>query len=184
MALLAALLLPIVLSAVAVWIASAVGWMFVGHHANDTQTLPNEPATLDTLRSCNIPPGQYSFPFMRHNEGNTPEGREKWIKGPAGMLTVFSMPNMGKNMGLSFLIYLVVSFLIAYVAGEVLPRGSSFGKVMQVVGTMGILSYCFAFLPCGVWFQMPKRAMLTNFIDGVVFGLITGAVFAAMWPKA
>jgi len=35
-----------------------------------------------------------------------------------------------------------------------------------------------------VWFQAEKRSMVTAVFDGIVQGLATGAVFAAMWPKA
>ncbi len=58
-----------------------------------------------------------------------------------------------------------------------------FAKVMQVLGTAGILAYCFASLPNDIWFQKSGREVLMNLIDGVIFGLITGAVFGWLWPK-
>jgi hypothetical protein len=96
----------------------------------------------------------------------------------------------------TFVVFLVVSTIIAYLAwaslGHVakitvgsasLGDGLSFGKIFQVVGAAGILAYCFASFPNDIWFQKSRRAMLMNFIDGVAFGLITGAIFAWLWPK-
>ena len=36
----------------------------------------------------------------------------------------------------------------------------------------------FAFLPNAIWFQATPRSIVTRVIDGVVYGLATGAVFA------
>jgi hypothetical protein len=55
-------------------------------------------------------------------------------------------------------------------------------KAFQVTGTMGILAYCFAFLPNMIWFQAERRARITAIGDGLVQGLATGAVFALFWP--
>jgi hypothetical protein len=51
-----------------------------------------------------------------------------------------------------------------------------------VTGTAAILAHCFAFMPNNIWFGTPKRAILMDVLDGVVYGLITGAVFGALWP--
>jgi hypothetical protein len=56
--------------------------------------------------------------------------------------------------------------------------------VFRVLGTAGVLAYCFAFLPNGIWFGAKPRAMAMNVIDGVAYGLVTGAVFAWLWPMA
>jgi hypothetical protein len=37
-------------------------------------------------------------------------------------------------------------------------------------------------MPNNIWFGTPKRAILMDVLDGVVYGLITGAVFGALWP--
>jgi hypothetical protein len=93
--------------------------------------------------------------------------------------------SMGANMAKSFAVYLVVSTLIGYLAVAIpLPHGAPFSKVFQVLGTAGILAYAFAFLPGDIWFQQSRRATVANVIDGIAFGLITGAVFAGLWPSA
>jgi hypothetical protein len=54
-------------------------------------------------------------------------------------------------------------------------------KVFQFVGTAGILTYGTANILNGIWFG---RKMVADIIDGVAYGLITGAIFAALWPAA
>lgn len=177
--------LPMLASAAAVWIASALGWMIVNHHSKDFGGLPNEAAAMEQMRPWGLAPGVYGFPFTKKSECNTPEAKAKWEKGPCGMIRIWGPINMGANMGKSLAINLIVSVLIGYLGWSALPHmGASFAKVFQVLGTAGVLAYCFGGLPGDIWFQQSRRAMVMNFIDGIVFGLITGAVFAAMWPKA
>lgn len=184
MELLKDLWLAIIAAGVGVWIASALAWMLVGHHTRDWSKLPNESTFLDTLRSQAIPPGVYNFPNVcSHKEAKTPEAQERWAKGPTGLLRVWGPMNMGKNMVLTFLFFLVVSAMIAYLGSACLPRGASFAKVFQVLGTAGVLAYSCATIPGDIWFQNKPRATLMCVIDGIVFGLITGAVFGALWPK-
>ena len=171
----------------AVWIASALAWMIVGHHKNDNPALPNEQEVIDTIKGWNLPPGEYMFPDFRRCKGMTKEQKqamyENMQKSPMGILRVWGKISMGGNMLWTFVVCLVVSTLIAYLGWSALPHaGSSFAHTFQVLGTAGILAYCFASFPGDIWFQRSRRAMTTNFIDGVVFGLIPGAVFAWLWP--
>jgi hypothetical protein len=55
-------------------------------------------------------------------------------------------------------------------------------KAFQVLGSMGVASYSFSFLPNMIWYQAEGRAKVTAVIDGVIQGLIAGAIFAAFWP--
>ncbi|HYD01581.1 MAG TPA: hypothetical protein VEB22_10175, partial [Phycisphaerales bacterium] len=57
-----------------------------------------------------------------------------------------------------------------------------FADRLQILGSIGILTYCFSFLPNMIWFQAGKRAMVNGIVDGLVYGLVTGAVFSWMWP--
>lgn len=76
----------------------------------------------------------------------------------------------------------VVSTLIGYITRVAIPGPADFGKVLQVATIAGILAYCFSFIPNAVWFGAYKRTIVANFIDGIVYGLITGAIFAWLWP--
>lgn len=198
--------LPILLSGVGVWIASAIAWMAIGHHKKDRDAIPNEQEFMDTITRLNLRPGNYGFPdFCQHDKLPRKERMDAlkalYDKHPQGLLRVWAPANMGANMLLTFLFYLVTSAVIAYLGWAALPHGGGvpavpsagaapgadgsamFWKVFQVLGTAGILAYCFATFPHDLWFQKKRRAMAMDWIDGIVFGLITGLVFAWFWPK-
>lgn len=198
--------LPILLSAVCVWIASAIAWMAIGHHKKDRDAIPNEQEFMDTITRLNLRPGNYGFPdFCQHDNLPRKERMDAmkalYDKHPQGLLRVWAPTNMGANMLLTFLFYLVTSAAIAYLGWAALPHGGGspaaaitgpaqagdgsamFWKVFQVLGTAGILAYCFATFPHDIWFQKKRRAMVMDWIDGIVFGLITALVFAWFWPK-
>ena len=181
---LVALWLPILLSAAAVWILSAIVWMALPHHKRDFIGLPDEEAFMDSIRKSGIQPGNYVFPDFRRRETMKSEKVCKALEeGPVGHLSLWRPPlGMGGKMITTFIVYLVVSTLIAYLASVALPKPAAFAKVFQVVGTAGILAYSFAFIPNAIWFGAYKRTIVASFIDGIVFGLVTGAIFAWRWP--
>jgi hypothetical protein len=184
MALLIPLWLPILLSAAVVWVISAIVWMALPHHKRDFIALPDEDAFMDAVRKSGIKPGNYIFPDFRDPKVMKSEKTQKALnEGPVGHLSVWQTPlTMGSKMVSTFVVYLVVSILIAYLARVALPDAAPFAKVFQVAATAGILAYCFSFIPNAVWFGSYKRTIVANFVDGIVYGLITGAIFAWRWP--
>jgi hypothetical protein len=184
MELLIPLWLPILVSAAAIWIISAVVWMAMPHHKRDFINLPDEDGFMDDLRKRGIKPGNYVFPDFRDPKAMKSEKVQKALEeGPVGHLSVWPTPlTMGSKMFATFIVYLVVSILIAYLTRVALPGPAPFAKVFQVAATAGILAYCFSFIPNAVWFGSYKRTIVANVVDGIVYGLITGALFAWLWP--
>jgi hypothetical protein len=177
--------LPILLSAVAVFFGSFLAWAVLPIHQDDYQKLPNEDAVCDMIRGSSIPTGSYAFPHHKGFKGcKDPEYTKRWMEGPTGTLNIWPKPNMGKNMALSFLVYLIISVFIAYIARHTLMNGTDFMRVFRIAGAAGVLGYSFAFLPSAIWFNHPRRATIANIVEGVVYGLITGIIFAALWPDA
>lgn len=181
----AQLVVPILVSAVAVWFYSALAWMVMGHHAADTQQAPDEDALMAAIRTLGIGPGTYGFPRPATKaECRDPKFMEKWKAGPTGLLNVWGPMSMGRNMALSFGLYLLVSVGVAYIGSAAFAPGAPFGRVMQALGTAGVMAYVIAALPHAIWFQTRRQAVLSCAFDGLVQGLITGAIFAWMWPAA
>ena len=52
--------------------------------------------------------------------------------------------------------------------------------VWRFVGTAAILTYSCSAIPNDIWF---KRPSVTNVVDGIVYGLVCGLIFASLWPK-
>ena len=162
MDLLLALWLPILLSAAAVWIVSTLFGMPFLHHKNDWIGLPTAPhggsedAFMEYLRTSGIKPGNYLFPDFRTREAMESEKVCKALKeGPVGHLSLWQPPlSMGGKLAATFIVYLVVITLIAYLASVTLPKTAGgeggFAKVFQVVGTAGVLAYSCAFIPSAI----------------------------------
>jgi hypothetical protein len=173
--------LPIIVSGVALFFASWAAWMLLPHHKPEWKGVDNEDALLQSLRSAGIGPGQYMFPYCAKPEDwKSEEFQRRREAGPTGTLTIWkSPPNMGVNMVCTLLFFTIANFVIAYLAGIALDPGESFMKVFQFVGTAGILTYGTANILNGIWFG---RKMVADIADGIAYGLITGLIFAALWP--
>jgi len=189
MELLLPLWLPILLSAAAVWVAAAIVWMALPHHKQDFIGIPDsaggEDGLMDYIRKSGIKPGNYVFPDARDHAAMKSEKVQKaWKDGPVGHLSLWRPPlTMGGKMAATFMVYLVVSVLIAYLARIALPGPASFARVFQVATTAGVLAYCFSFIPNAVWWGSYKRTIVANIVDGVLYAAITGAVLAWRWPR-
>ena len=125
---LSALWLPILLSAVGVFVVSSVIHMASPWHKSDYPKMPNEDRVMDALRPLAIPPGDYMVPRpASRDDMRSPAFADKLKKGPVMVLTV--MPNgpmsMGTNLALWFAYCLVVGALAAYVAWHALPPGAT-----------------------------------------------------------
>jgi len=173
--------LPIVLSGVALFFASWAAWMLLPHHKGEWTGLPNEEAIMRQIKGDNLPPGQYCFPYAASPEDCKSEAyKAKMQAGPRGTLTLWAAaPNMGVNMFCTLLFFLIANAVIAYLSGMAMKPGTDPWFVFRFVGTAGILTYGTANILNGIWFG---RKMVADIADGIAYGLITGAIFAWLWP--
>jgi hypothetical protein len=179
--------LPILLSAVAVWIVSAIFWTVSPHHKSDFKGMPGEDDVLDTMRKHTMAPGQYFFPFYgKQQDADKPEVAQKLQKGPVGVLTVWpaGKPAMGKPMVLSLVFYAVVSLFVAYLTSRTLGAGTEYLQVFRVATTIAFLSYSAGIMPGAIWFGAPWRTTWKSAADGLVYGALTGGIFGWLWPVA
>ena len=174
--------LPILLCGIALFIASFVSWVILPHHFGDYKKLDDEDGMMEKVRSMNLPAGNYMFPQAESKQAmSSPEYAEKYKQGPRGTLNVYDMPNMGVNLGKTLLFFLLTSAVIGYVTQQACPNGSEFMKVFRVAGTIGILVHASSGMLNGIWF---RTRLIMQFVDGIVYGLILGLIFAALWPAA
>lgn len=176
--------LPILLSAVAVFIVSSIIHMALGYHANDFAKLPNEEAALAAMRGWNLTPGDYGAPKAASmKDMGTPEFQAKMQQGPVVMMTVMpGSTGMGKQLTLWFVFSLVVSFFCAYLACVTLPAGATYLEVFQVVGAAGFMGYGLGQLPETIWFGKSWVTTGKNLFDALIYGLVTAGVFGWRWP--
>lgn len=183
---LTALWLPILVSAVLVFIASYLIWAVLPLHKADYKGLPDENTFLETMRKQTVSPGLYMFPFCKDpKEMNSPEITKKLEAGPVGML-VLRRPGkimMGKSLLQWFLYNLIVSVFVAYLTGRTMHEGADYLAVFRVAGTSAILAYSGAIFSSAIWMGRPWSVVWKEFFDGVVYGLLTAGAFGWLWPR-
>jgi hypothetical protein len=182
---LTALWLPIVLSAVIVFVASSIMHMLLPYHRSDYQKLPDEDKLLAALRAAGLKRGLYVFPFCTHKEMKSPAMIEKYKQGPVGMMTVFPSgpPVMPKFLGMWFVFCLVVGFFVAYLTGHTVMPGAQYPAVFRVAGTAAFLAYGLGHLSNGIWKGQTWGFTIKEVVDGLVYGLLTAGTFGWLWPR-
>jgi len=181
---LATLWLPVLLSAVIVFIASSIMHMVLPYHKSDYRQLPDEDKLLPSLRAAGLQKGLYVFPYCTHKEMNSPAVQEKYKQGPVGMLTVFPSgpPAMPKFLALWFAYCLIIGVFVANLTANTVPPGASYRHVFRVAGTAAFLAYGLASLSNGIWKGQPWGNVIKEVVDGLVYGLLTGGTFGWLWP--
>jgi hypothetical protein len=183
---LVSLWLPILLSAVAVFVASSIIHMVLPIHRSDLKKLPAEDNVMDALRKSQIPPGDYCFPRPDGPKAmKDPAFQEKMRKGPVGFMTVrpSGPPSMGKPLLLWFLYSVVVGIFAAYVAGRALSAGAPYLAVFRFAGVTAFTSYAIGLWQYSIWYGRSASTTLKSTVDGLIYALLTAGVFGWLWPR-
>lgn len=183
---LASLWLPILLSAVLVFVVSSVIHMVLQIHKGDYKKLPDEDGILDALRG-KVPPGQYMFPCAGSmKEYGTPEMQAKFERGPVGTLIVrgADCTNMNKALLQWFVYCVVISVFVAYLTGLVIAPGGDYMRVFRVAGTVAVLGYALSSVSDSIWKGVSWSTTFKFVFDGIVYGLVTAGTFGWLWPSA
>jgi hypothetical protein len=181
MTILLTLWLPIVLSAVFVFVASCIIHMFLPWHTNDYVGVEQQDKVQELLRPFAIPPGDYMLPkCSTMAEMRTPEFKEKVAKGPVIIMTVLPGGGMaiGKNMLYWFLYLLVVAYGTAYVVGHSVQASSTCMAICKVAAMASFMGYCLSVWQMTIWYSRSVVTSLKTTADSLVYAAITASVFA------
>ena len=178
--------LPILLSAVFVFVASSLIHMVVKWHASDYNALSNEEEVRAAIRKGSPAPGQYVLPHCADmKQMGQPEMLAKYAEGPVAFLSV--NPNGPPAMGgalVKWLLYTVlVAFMAAYLASRTLAPGTHYLQVFRVVGTVSFLTYGFGSIQMAIWMGKPWRSAAKDLADALIYGLLSAGVFGWLWPR-
>jgi hypothetical protein len=183
---LAQLWIPILLSAVLVFIASTVIHMVLKWHNSDYHKLSNEDEVRAAIRAGSPTPGLYLMPFCGDmKDMQKPEFQQKFVEGPIGYLALRpnGMPKMGPSLTQWFIFTLVLGAIAAYVASRALPSGASFLQVCRVVGALTFLAYAGGSFQNSIWMGKTWSSTGKDVLDAVIFAAITAATFGWLWPR-
>jgi hypothetical protein len=174
--------LPILLSAVAVFLASSVIHMVLpAWHRNDSLRLPAEDRVADALRGT--PPGEYRMPYGATTaEMKTPAFEEKLARGPIALIGVYREFAFGKALIYWFVYALVASWFAGHTAHRALPAGASDYLVFHTTAMTAFAAYGVGLAQASIWGPRPWTTTFKGMLDALVYSLVTGAVFAWRWP--
>lgn len=177
--------LPILLSAVIVFLVSSLIHMVLGYHRTDFRKVPSEDQVMDALREFGIPPGDYVIPHAGSSkEMGSPEFIEKATKGPVAFMTVYPSgpPAMGKNLVQWFVYCVVVGIFAAYIGGRAVGPGADYLEVFRFTGCTAFVGYALALWQNSIWYRRAWSTTLKSTFDGLIYGLLTAGTFGWLWP--
>ena len=180
--------LPIILSAVGVFFASFIMHTVLTYHRSDVGKLPSdkEDAIMDAVRRLDVPPGDYAAPHAGSMAGmRDPAFVAKVTKGPRAFMTVFpgAPPSMGPYLGQWFVYSIVVTVFSAYLVGGMVGPGANFRTVLHFMWVATFIAYGLALPQLSIWYHRSWGTTLRSLFDSLIYGLVTGAVFAWLWPR-
>jgi hypothetical protein len=182
---LSALWLPILLSAVGVFVVSSVIHMAPLWHKNGYPKMPKEDEVREALGPLAIPPGDYMVPRPpSHADLRSPEFLKKLEQGPVMIVTI--LPNgpvgMASNLFKWFIYSAVVGLFSAYITGRALAPGTAPMNVFRFAGATAFIGYSVALWQMSIWYRRAWISTIKSTVDGLIYAVVTAAVFAWLWP--
>ncbi len=177
--------LPVILSAVAVWLISAIVHMALRYHKADYKQLPDEDSVAQALRKAGQSPGLYATPYMTSpTQMKEPAMRKRFEEGPNGLLILrrTGPPGMGAYLIQWLLLCFLVSFLTAYIARHTLHAGQDGLTIFRITSAVAFAGYGFGYLQDSIWMGVPWSNCLRGLFDALLYSLATGLIFKLLWP--
>lgn len=182
---LAQLWIPVLGAALAVFVLSSLVHMVFKWHNADYLKLGNEDEVRGAIQKLNPAPGQYLVPHCPDPKSlQLPEVRQKFVDGPVGFVVLRprGLPGIGPQLGLWFAFTLAVALFAAYVTSRTLPAGAAGLGVFRLAATVAFLAFAGGAVPNGIWMGKPWRSVAKELLDGLLYAVAVGAVFAGLWP--
>jgi hypothetical protein len=177
--------LPIVLSAVLVFILSSLIHMVFKYHNSDYRKLGNEDEVRAAINKGTPGPGQYIIPYVVGPSAmKDPANVKKLTEGPSGVLVLRQpgLPQMGSYLVQWFIYLLVISFLVALVGAHTISPGAGSHFTFHVIGLVAFLAYAGSLAQGAIWRAQPWSATLKEIFDGFLYALVTAGTFVLLWP--
>ncbi|NQD36793.1 hypothetical protein HPT27_07120 [Permianibacter sp. IMCC34836] len=177
--------LPILASAVLVFIASSLIHMVFKWHNSDYKKLDNEDAMRATVRAGGLNPGQYHFPHCGDmKEMNDPAQQQKYKDGPIGILTIIpnGMPNMGKMLGSWFLLNLLIAAMAACLAAQSFGLQGNAHLAGHLVGMSTFMAYGTGSVANAIWMGKTWSSVFKDLLDALIYGTVSALTFMWLWP--
>ena len=180
------LVVAILASAVAVFVASSLIHLVFKWHNKDYRGVADEEAARAAIRAAAPAPGQYVIPYCADMKDMArPETVAKFTQGPIALVVVRpnGAPKMGPALAQWFVLALLVAAVAGYLASRTVPAGASFLAVARVVSLVTFLAYATGGISQAIWFGKPWPSAAKDVLDSFIYALVTACVFGWLWPR-
>lgn len=170
--------LPVLVSAAVCWVMSAIIWTTLRYHNSDYRQTADEEAVRAALKGNK--PGFYLLPYcVDPAELKNEDTKKKYDEGPLAYITMIpnGVPAMGRRLAAQVLYFVSVGILCAYFVTRSLSPDADYLAVFRIAGTVAFVANSFAYIPDSIWFGRPWSMTIKNFVDALIYGLMTGGVF-------
>ena len=177
--------LPILLSAVVVFVISSLIHMVFKWHASDYNPLANEDAVRDAIRAGNPAPGRYVMPHCKDMKDMAgPEMTKKYQEGPVMHFTILpkGVPGMGKYLGQWFLWSLVIAAVVGWLTAKAYGLGAPAQGAAKFAAVLTFIAHGFGTVTESIWVGRPWGSSARYLLDSALYALGTWAVFLWLWP--
>jgi hypothetical protein len=176
--------MPVLVTAVAVFVASSLIHMVLKWHNSDYKKLANEDEVMATLRSGSAAPGQYVFPHCLDMKQMQDEAmQKKYRDGPVGFVTLVKSagtPNMAPQLIKWFLYTVAVAAIAGHIALRAVGSGDSH-YAGHLVGLISFLTYAGGSVQQGIWMGRPWISVAKDLLDALIYGTVSALVFWWLW---
>lgn len=177
--------LPILLTAVFVFIASSLIHMVFKWHAAEYRALRNEDEVRAALQAGISGPGKYVLPHCEEMKDMQSETmQQKYREGPLGILLIGpnGLPNMAKLLSQWFVLSLVVAAIAGLMAVQTVGLQGDGHDAGHLVGLASLLAYSAGSVIDGIWMYKPWRSVAKDLLDAVIYAIISALTFMWLWP--
>ena len=177
--------LPILATAVLIFVASSLIHMVFKWHNSDYKKIANEDEVRAAIRASAPVPGQYVVPHcMDMKDMGSEEMKKKFLEGPIAFMTIRKngLPNMGSALTSWFIYSLLVACVAACVACETLGLNANPRQAGHLVGVISFMTYVGGSIQMGIWMGKPWSSVAKDVLDGLIYGVISGLTFMWLWP--
>jgi hypothetical protein len=184
---LTSLAIPMVISAVLVFLASFIIHMVLGYHKGDLRKLPDaqEDEILSAVSRLNLAPADYGVPHPGSPERmKDPAFIAKMTKGPVILMNVSpgAAPSLGQSLVMWFAYTLVVAFFAGYITSRAVAPGTSYLSVFRFIGTSAFMGFALGQIPESIWYRRQWARTIVSIFDSLIYALLMAGVFGWLWP--
>lgn len=177
--------LPILVTAVGVFVASSLVHMVFKWHNSDYRKLANEDEVMAAFRNGSPAPGHYVMPHCLDMKQMQDEAmQKKYRDGPIGFITLVrnGPPNIAPQLIKWFVFTIVIAAIAGYTALHAYGLDADPNRAGCLVGIVSLLAYAGGSVSAGIWMGKPWISVAKEVLDALIYATVSALAFMWLWP--